>query len=171
MNINSKMKTLEKNYLKAMLAVFIAILIAAVFSLVYAFVDIAINGTILNNILELVYMGVHIIAAVLAITLVIKAIKSPKGSHIMKTLMINDDGTRINKVARVVAIILSVFGLAIGIYFLLVICGVPLPYFHFPITLILDLINSPFSVFIVALFFIFYPYIYFNCYNNKEEQE
>ena len=164
------MKKLEKNYLTILLAVFIAILVAAIFSLIYALVDIAIKGTILDNILELIYMCVHIVATVLAITFALKAIKSPKGSHIMKTLMVNEDGTDINKFSRVVAIILSTLGLAGGIYFLLVICGVPLPYFHFPITLILDLINTPLSIFIVGLFFIFYPYIYFNCY-HKEEQE
>ena len=169
MNTKSSMKKLERNYLIALFAVIIAILVAALFSLVYGLVIIAQTGTILNNILELVYMGVHIVASFLALSFVIQALRGKKGSYIMKRLMINDEGSAPAKVFRVVAIVLSTLGLAGGTYFLLVICGVQLPYFNFPIALILDLINSPYSVFAVGLFFIFYPIIYFKCY--KEEQE
>lgn len=157
------MKKIEETYLKVLLAVFIVLLVGAIASLIYALVVIFQTDAILNNILELVYMGVHIIALVLGISFIYNALKSKKGSYIMKTLMIVPNTKEASKRARIIAIILSSFGFLGGVYFTLVLCGTPLPYFNFPIALLLDLVNSPFSVCIVGLFFIFYPNVYQKC--------
>ena len=157
------MKELERNYLKAMFVTFVIILLGAVVSLIYSLVIIFQTDAITNNILELLYMVIHIIAAFLGLSFVINALKSDKGSYIMKNLMHKQGTTVPSVVARVVAIVLSTLGLFGGVYFSLVLAGVPLPSFHFPIALVLDLINSPFTVFIIGLYFIFYPFIYSKC--------
>ncbi len=154
------MKRIEKNYLVSILVAFIALLAAGVFSFIYALINIYQNGTIMNNILELLYMAVHLIVCVMGIMFTIGTIKSNEGSHFMKSLMISPKTKSASKPARIIAISLATLGLLIGIYFTLVLCGVPLPYFHFPIALLLDLVNSPFTMFIIGLFFIFYPNIY-----------
>lgn len=154
------MTKLEKNYLLSLLIVFIVIFVAGIGSMVYAFIVIFQQNSILNNILELIYMAVHLIAAFLGIYFSRAALRSGQGSNIMKTLMIDPRFNGPSKMARIVAIVLSSVGLLAGTYFTLVLCGVPLPSFNFPIALVLDLINSPFTVFIIGLYFVFYPTIY-----------
>ena len=154
------MKELERKYLISLLIVFVFLVVMAIASFVYASIIIYQQNSITNNILELFYMGVHIVALVLGIYFVVQALKSPKGSYIMKSLSLDESFRRANKVVRIIAIVFSSFGFIIGLYFTLVLCKVPLPYFNFPIALILDLINSPFSLFVLGMYFIFYPVIY-----------
>ena len=164
------MKEIERKYLKSLFVVFIVLLVGSIFSLIYALVDIYKNETILNNILELLYMAVHIIILVMGLLFTLSAIRSNKGSHIMKSLMITPNTRLTSKPARAIAIIFSTIGLGTCIYFILVLCGMPLPYFHFPITLLLILVNSPFTLFIVGLYFIFYPYIFHKCLKEDEQK-
>ena len=163
------MKELERKYLKSLLIVVVILFAAAIFSFIYAIMKISENGDALDNTLELIYMAVHIITLVFAGSLVFKCLKTNKGSEIMKGLMVVPNTRAASKGARIVAIVLSSVGFLTGLYFTLVLCGVPLPYFHFPIALLLDLVNSPFTVFIVGLFFIFYPTIYKKSF--KEEKK
>lgn len=158
-----EMREPERKYLIALMIVFIVLFAAAIGSLIAAFIIIYHQQSILNNLLELIYLAVHIVATVLGGYMCYSALKSKKGSFMMRGLMIHSSHKKYNKPARIIAIILCAFSFAIGVYFTLVLCGVPLYAFHFPIALVLDLVNSPFSVFIVGLFFIFYPNVYLKC--------
>ena len=154
------MKETERKYLLSLFIVFIVLMVAAVGSMVYAFVVIFQQGSILNNILELFYLGIHIIFLTMGIIFTTNALKSKKGSSIMRTLTVVPHYNVASIPARVISIVLSAFGFVVGVYFTLVLCGVPLPYFHFPIALLLDLVNAPFSLFIVGLYFFLYPFVY-----------
>ena len=146
----------ERNYILALFIGEIALVVLAVFSMVYAIVKIGEQGSMNNNFLELLYMGIHIVILVTALIFTKTALD--KGSYIMRNLMYSQHGGR-SVTAMVIAGILSALGLGTAVYFALVLFGLPLPSWNFPIALLLDLVNSPLTLFYVGIFFLFFPFI------------
>ena len=161
------MKRLEENYLKALFVVFAILLLAGLFSFIFA-VSMAIEkGDGLNYLFELIYMVLHLMILGVGTTFAIATLKLKKGSQIMKSLMIIPNTTVRSRPATIIASVLSFLGFGTGIYFLLILFGLDLPHFTFPIALILILVNVSFTIFLVGLFFVFYPTVFHKC--LKEE--
>ena len=153
-----KMNRREKTYIKSFFAMIIILLILGIVSFVYSIVEIFNTQTLNNNIFELIYMGLHLIIVVF-ILMMTKSSLNKEESVVFKPLMMQKGDRFSNRKAQVIALILGIGGLFCAIYFFLVQIGVSLPKPNFPITLILDLVNSPLTVAILGFYSFFYPYV------------
>lgn len=151
--------TKERKYVISLTLVFILLIIACAISFILGFVDMSEKDTLGSNIFELIYMTFHAIVLLVGLAFCIAHLKG-NNYHIMRNLMYQEGYHQVSRTAIIIASILSGIGFLTGTYFALVLCGVPLPYLNFPIMLRLILVNTPFTVFIVGLFFIFYPLVY-----------
>jgi len=151
------MKTKERIYFKSFLITTFILIILFLISLVYCISDIFENKSLNSCIFELIYSAFHLIVLGLAAILIIQSLKS--GSFIIKGLMCEGNGKAINHKGQIVALVLSSLSLLIFIYFTLVFFKVPLPYFNFPMILILLLINVSLFVLVYGIYFYIYPFI------------
>lgn len=155
------MRTIEKKYLKSLIFVTALLLVIYLVSLIYSVSLIIKEQNINPYIFELIYSAFHLIVLVFAMVLVYMAMKS--GSFFMKGLMtLNGYGKNGNKKAQAVALTLSCISFLIFIYFLLVLFKVNLPYFNFPMILIMLIINTALLVFTYGLYFFLYPILVTN---------
>lgn len=161
------MSNKEKLYIRFFLATLILILAFGLFSFAYS-VWYHQNGNDDDElaVLELFYMGVHILFVIVGIYFASKALKS--GSMVMRSLMFDRSGHR-STASFVVAIVLGCIGLFGFVYFGLVVLGVPLHKFGFGMTLMMDVINVGIFLFICAIFFALFPFL-FPFHLQKEER-
>ena len=115
------------------------------------------TDTFLENALPLVYLALHFAIITFAFIMAVKAIKN--GSLIFNTLCFDESGLNIVG-PKVFSGIVGVSGFALFIYFLLALIGVKVPGYQFSIGLIVDLTYVGISLFIGALYFFVYPFIF-----------
>jgi len=112
-----------------------------------------------NNIFELIYMGVHTVMIATALTFTYKAIKSNKGSYIMKNLMYKEDSNEISKISKGISLGLFIVAFIFFVYTILTTFGIGYS-FSFTTGDKLIIINASLLVMDVSLFFHFYPNIH-----------
>lgn len=151
--------TKERKYVISLTLVFILLIIACAISFILGLVDMSEKDTLGSNIFELIYMTFHAIVLLVGLAFCVAYLKG-NNYHIMRNLMYQEGYHEVSKTARIIAIIFASVSFLVGIYFFLVLLDFGLPYLGFPIMLRLILVNTPFTVFIVSLFFIFYPFVY-----------
>jgi len=147
----------ERHYLIALLSAIAFLLLLSLVSFIGAIAVIYQTQTMNNNILELIYMGMHIIILVTALLFTKNAL--PHGSYVMRNLMYSRYGQR-SRGALIISAFFTLLGLAVFVYFGLVFLGVDLPSWHFPIALILDLINVGLTLTFFGLFFFLFPWFF-----------
>lgn len=147
----------EKRYLIALFASLIVLAIMGIVSFVYTAAAIYQEGSMNNNILEFFYLGMHLVIVCAALIFSWNSLKT--GSYIMRNLMYSKFGRR-STPALIISGTLALIGYAVCVYFALVLFHVPLPNFNFPIALIVDLVNSPLTLGVVATFFFFSSFVF-----------
>jgi len=140
----------EKGYLIAFFCSLIVLALIAVISFIYAAGKIYQEGSMNNNVLELFYLGIHFVILVTAILFCKNALT--KGSYIMRTLMYSRYGRR-SIFALVLTATFFFINCAVFVYFAAVLFGSGWPSFNFPITLIIDLVNTPLTAMVICFFF------------------
>ena len=111
----------------------------------------------LENILPLIYLALHFAIIAFAFIMSIKAMKH--GSLVFNTLCFDEGGLNITG-PKVFSGVVGVGGLTLFIYFLLALIGVKVPGYQFSIGLIVDLTYVGISLFIGALYFFIYPFVF-----------
>lgn len=148
----------EKKYLKSLVLITISLTILFIISMVFGIIDVFKKQNINGYIFELLYAAFHLIVLGLAIVMIVIAIKH--GSFFIKGLMTDNGGKFANKKGQIISLILSTLSLLFCLYFTLVLFGVPLPYFNFPMILILLCINVSLLVFVYGIYFFMYPILF-----------
>lgn len=144
----------ERHYLIALFSVIVFLLLLSLVSFVHAIRVIFDAKTMNDNILELIYLGMHVIILVTALLFTRNALN--QGSYVMRNLMYSRYGQR-SRGALIISACFVVIGLATFLYFGLVFVGLDLPSWHFPIALILDLINVGLTLTLIGVFFFCFP--------------
>ena len=152
------MNVIERRYLKIIFTTICLLTAFYLFCVIY-FLRECFSGreNFNNNIFELIYMAVHLVILATAIIFSIQSLK--QGSSFMNDLMY-DERKIVSKKAKIISLVFSFLGLFALIYSTLLFFKVDIPSFHFPLGLIIILINVGLAVFIIALFFYFYPIIH-----------
>ena len=152
--------TRERKYVISLTIVFIFLMLACIASIAYGFYEANRTNDLGNNVFEIIYITFHFIVCFVGLAFCIAYLKG-NNYHIFKNMMYKYKTDIVSRPAMIIMSIFCVLGLSLFIYFGLVLLrvGVPVP-FHFPIFLQLILVNTPFTVFIVTLYFICYPLVY-----------
>ena len=150
-------KRRETIYATIILIVVIFLMILCIASFIYAVYTFSHGENINNNIFELIYMAFHFIVLFLAAYFALQARKN--GLMFTKRIIYDEHGY-LSKVAFVVACVLTFIGFAVFVYFTLAFFIKDIPSFNFPVTLILDLINTPLTIFLIGLFFVLHPFVF-----------
>lgn len=151
------MSSKEKKYFKTLCISTIGLVIIFIISMVFAIKDVFSSQNINAYIFELLYAAFHLILLGFAIILIIQAFK--QGSFVIKGLMTEANGKVVNKKGQVIALVISSLSFVPFIYFVLVLVGVNLYYFNFPLILILLIVNVSLFCLVYGLFFFFYPMV------------
>ncbi len=151
-----KLKAKERKFFIALLITFSLLFVLGVVSFIYGIVTVINDGSFSNNVFETFYMGIHLIICAVLASLCVNALK--RGSFVLKDLALVN-GQYLSKGWRIIGFIFVILGFVPFIYFLLILFGVPLFNFNFPLMLILDLINAPLTLCVMGLALIIYPYV------------
>lgn len=152
-------KSKERKYVTSLALIFIFLIVATIASIVYGFMEVARTNDFNNNVFELIYIVFHLIVCFTGLAFCIAYLKG-NNYHILKNMMYKYKTDVISRPAMIIMSIFCFAGLATFIYFFLVLLNfAPVP-FHFPIFLRLIMVNTPFTIFIVTLYFICYPLVY-----------
>lgn len=109
-----------------------------------------------TNVMALVYLVFHLLVIAITFYLAFKAYYTGKSS-LLEIFTINEKGQLIKK-TRVVAIVISAIFWCIAIYATLLVCGLEIPLSFFAPALKHALMNFGYSVAIVAIYFVIYPF-------------
>ena len=152
--------TKERKYVISLAIIFVFLILACIASYVYGFKVAIDNDDLGNNGFEIVYMTFHLIVCFTGLAFCIAYLKG-NNYHIFKNMMYKYKTDIISRPAMIIMSIFCLLGLSLTIYFGLVLLkiGIPVP-FHFPIFLQLIMVNTPFTIFVVTLYFICYPLVY-----------
>lgn len=146
----------ERRYLTTILITAIVILALGVASFVFSIVEI-LKTQQYEAIFELVYLGIHLIMAVVYIIVTYKALKKGE-SFVMRSLMVDDQGERGTPSSVLTMVFASVFFI-LAVYFALMFFGAVPTIFNFNKVLILCIVNGSLLVSSLGLFFFLYPTI------------
>lgn len=164
------MKKIEKKYLKTLFLLNNILLVFYIICMIYCVELIFDEQNINKYFFELVYAAFHLIVLCFFDILIILGIK--EGSFFMKGLMTQGGyGKVANRSGQVVALVFSILGLFASIYFGLVFFGIDLPYFNFPIILIMLIINVALFLLVYGLYFFLYPIIVLNMKAKEKKYE
>lgn len=157
--MNSKVMGLL--YYSAIVCIIFTVLAVATFS--FGVIYVVVNND-WESVLSLVYSFFHLLICFVSSYLAIKAIKAKK-SIIMRTIMYVNDYKELDPstVSKVFAIVLGVIGLFAGTYFGLsyILSGViNLFGFNWPMMFRLVMVNVGFYIFLLAIAFFIFPYVY-----------
>lgn len=154
------MKQKERYYVTSLAILLAVMIIACIISFVLGFKSVIENQSINNNIFEIIYMTFHLIFTAVCFIFCISALKG-NSYHILRNMMYKRYNQElVSKPAMIIMGIFAAIGLATGVYFTLVLANVAPNPLDFPIFLRLILVNTPYTIFIIATYFICYPLVY-----------